>query len=105
MPGNTNSGTIRKQKQKHREDIREPEMYKVILHNDHYTTMEFVVEILVSIFNKNVLDAVSIMMDVHMKGRGVVGLYTYDIANTKAKQVMKTARDSEYPLKCTVEKA
>ena len=105
MPENSNTGTVGKERTESRHDTREPDMYTVILHNDHYTTMEFVVSIIVSVFGKHVLEAVQIMMDVHRKGKGSVGKYSYDIASTKAKQVMRAARDSDYPLKCTVEKA
>ena len=87
------------------EELREPELYNVVLHNDHYTTMEFVVGILRSIFHKPIIEATKIMMDVHKKGKGVVGLYTYDIAATKAAQVREKAKEYEYPLECTVEKA
>ena len=87
------------------EDVREPDLYRVILHNDDYTTMEFVVEVLVTVFHKDIISATRIMLDVHRKGRGLVGTYTYDVASTKAKQVHALAREREFPLKCTVEKA
>ena len=77
--------------------LKEPEMYKVILHNDHYTTMEFVVEILRTVFHKETPEATRIMLDVHQKGRGVVGVYTYDIAATRAARVHHLAREREYP--------
>ena len=86
------------------EELKEPEMYTVVLHNDHYTTMEFVVSILRSIFHKPIFEATKIMMDVHKKGKGVAGHYTYDIAATKVVQVREKAKEYEYPLKCTVEK-
>lgn len=87
------------------EEPKEPEMYNVVLYNDHYTTMEFVVSILRTIFHKPIIEATKIMMDVHKKGKGTVGLYTYDIAATKVAQVRQKAKEYEYPLKCTVEKA
>ena len=87
------------------EKFKEPELYKVILLNDHYTTMEFVVGILMVIFNKDIDEASRIMLDVHNKGRGIVGVFTWDIAVTKAEQVHAAAKASEYPLKCIVEKA
>ncbi len=87
------------------EELKEPDMYRVVLHNDDYTTMEFVVDVLRSIFHKPLLEATKIMLDVHRKGRGLVGLYTFDIAATKVEQVRRKARESEYPLKCTMEKA
>lgn len=85
------------------EDLREPSMYKVLLHNDDYTTMEFVVEILMFVFNKPVEDATRIMLSVHRKGIGVCGVYTYDVAETKVETVTKLARDRGFPLKCTME--
>ena len=84
--------------------IKEPEQYRVVILNDHYTTMEFVVFILISIFHKNEEDAFSIMLDVHKKGKGVVGIYCWDIAVTKAEQVHTLARENEFPLRCIVEK-
>lgn len=90
-----------------RKDVRvkKPRMYKVILHNDHYTTMDFVVEVLVKVFHKNIMDATELMLQVHRNGFGICGVYTYDIAQTKANQVHTMARQREFPLKCTVEEA
>jgi ATP-dependent Clp protease adaptor protein ClpS len=90
---------------KHEEKLREPEDYWVILLNDHYTTMDFVVEILVSVFQKSEGEANRIMLDVHQKGRGHVGLYPWDIAQTKADQVHAEAAKNEFPLRCIVERA
>ncbi len=84
--------------------IKEPDMYRVVLLNDDYTTMDFVVYVIQKVFRKPAAEATKIMMDVHKKGRGVVGTYPLDIARTKAGQVKKLARDSEYPLECVVEK-
>ncbi|MDR2861074.1 MAG: ATP-dependent Clp protease adapter ClpS [Syntrophobacterales bacterium] len=84
-------------------DLREPKMYRVILHNDHYTTMDFVVKILVEVFHKPLGEATKIMMNVHRKGKGVCGVYTYDVALTKVRRVQIIARQSEFPLKCTLE--
>ena len=86
------------------EETREPDMYRVVLHNDHYTTMDFVVEVIIKVFHKPVLEATQIMMDVHRKGRGLVGVYTRDIAETKCARVLRMAREREFPLKCTVER-
>jgi ATP-dependent Clp protease adaptor protein ClpS len=86
------------------EELKEPEMYRVILHNDHYTTMDFVVEVIMKIFHKPVIEASRIMLDVHKKGSGMVGVYPYDIAETKRLQVMQMSREREFPLKCTIEK-
>jgi ATP-dependent Clp protease adaptor protein ClpS len=90
---------------KRREKVKEPEEYRVILLNDNYTTMEFVVEVLMVVFHKQRENAVKIMLDVHQKGKGTVGVYPYDIAQTKANQVHALARQYEFPLKCIVEQA
>jgi ATP-dependent Clp protease adaptor protein ClpS len=86
------------------EKLMEPDEYRVILLNDDYTTMEFVVEVLISVFGKSWQDADRIMLDVHRKGRGTVGTYAWDIAATKAEQVHALARQREFPLRCLVEK-
>jgi ATP-dependent Clp protease adaptor protein ClpS len=86
-----------------KEKLKEPEEYRVILLNDHYTTMDFVVEVLMVIFHKNAEDASRIMLDVHRKGKGIVGVYPWDIAATKADQVHAAAREHEFPLRCIVE--
>ena len=87
------------------QEIREPKMYRVILHNDDYTTMDFVIEVLISIFHKPAADATRIMIDVHKKGKGICGLYTYDIAATRIARVHRLARKRQFPLKCTLEEA
>ncbi|MDR2481703.1 MAG: ATP-dependent Clp protease adaptor ClpS [Spirochaetaceae bacterium] len=86
-----------------KEKLKEPEDYRVVLLNDDYTTMDFVVNVLMIVFHKNVKDAECIMLDVHEKGRGVVGLYPFDIAQTKAAQVHDLAEKNGFPLKCIVE--
>jgi ATP-dependent Clp protease adaptor protein ClpS len=86
-------------------ELREPKMYRVILHNDHYTTMEFVVEILVKIFRKPAPEASQIMLDVHRRGSGHCGVYSRDIARTKVSQVHALAREHEHPLRCSYEEA
>jgi len=88
-----------------RERVKEPEQFNVLLLNDHYTTMDFVVEILMVIFHKSTEDANRIMLDVHRKGKGLVGVYPWDIAATKAQQVHSAAKDREFPLRCIVEPA
>jgi ATP-dependent Clp protease adaptor protein ClpS len=85
------------------EAVDEPPMYRVLLHNDDYTTMEFVVEVLMYVFNKSVEDATRIMLNVHRIGIGVCGVYTYDVAETKVSTVASLARENGYPLKCTME--
>ncbi len=86
-------------------ETREPEEYRVILLNDDFTTMEFVVAVIMSVFHRGILEATRIMYDVHRKGRGVVGTFTYDIAATKINRVHTMARENGFPLKCTMEKA
>ncbi len=80
-----------------------PRMYKVILHNDHYTSMDFVIKVLIEIFHKNNLEAQRIMINIHEKGKGLCGIYTYEIAATKVEQVTKLARAHEFPLLATLE--
>ena len=90
---------------KNEEKLKEPRDFMVILLNDNYTTKDFVVEVLKLVFHKNPEEANRIMLNVHHKGRGVVGLYTWDIANTKANQVHAIAKQYDYTLKCIVEEA
>ena len=85
-------------------DIVEPEDYKVILLNDDYTTKEFVVSILIHIFNKPEPDAVAIMESVHKTGRGIVGIYSFDIAQTYVAMVRDFSRKNGFPLRCSMEK-
>lgn len=80
-----------------------PKKYKVFLLNDNYTSMDFVVEILTNVFYKNTKDAESIMLEIHKKERGLCGVYTHEIAETKVAQVMKRAKDGGFPLKATME--
>jgi len=87
------------------EKAQEPKEYMVILLNDNFTSKEFVVEILMLVFHKNSEEANRIMLNVHHKGRGIVGMYTWDIAQTKANQVHSIAKQYEYPLRCIVEEA
>jgi ATP-dependent Clp protease adaptor protein ClpS len=83
---------------------QKPPMYKVLLLNDDYTPMEFVVQILQSIFNKNMQEATEIMMHVHRKGVGLCGVYTREVAETKVGQTLTAAKQAEHPLQCTMEK-
>ncbi|KPA18344.1 ATP-dependent Clp protease adaptor protein ClpS [Candidatus Magnetomorum sp. HK-1] len=85
------------------EKITEPPMYKVIMYNDHYTTMEFVVYILEKIFHKSLKEAVRIMLNIHNKGLGICGVYPAEVAETKIQTVHQIARDNEFPLKCGME--
>ena len=86
-----------------RPEVKEPSRYKVILLNDDYTPMEFVVEVLTIFFNLDQEAATRVMLNVHTKGKGVCGVFTRDIAETKVHQVNQFARDNEHPLLCTME--
>jgi len=79
-----------------------PKRYKVLLHNDDYTTMEFVILVLQRVFLKSHLEADKIMLEVHKNGVGVCGVFTYDIAETKRSKVIHLAKDNGHPLKCSV---
>lgn len=87
-----------------KQEIEEPSLYKVILHNDDYTTMDFVVLVLELIFHKNSLEANRIMLNVHQQGAGLAGVYPRDVAETKVIMVHELARQKEFPLKCSIEK-
>ncbi len=87
-----------------RPKLGEPSFYKVILLNDDYTPMDFVVAILKTIFHKNAAEAQQIMMQVHQLGAGVAGIFTLEIAETKIQQVHDFSRQNKYPLRCTIEK-
>lgn len=89
---------------KPRPKTKKPSMYKVLLLNDDYTPMEFVVHILERFFNKNRQEATDIMLHVHRRGVGICGIFTYEIAESKVAQVMDFARANEQPLQCTMEK-
>ena len=89
---------------KTRPKTKKPSMYKVLLLNDDYTPMEFVVHILEKFFNKNRAEATDIMLHVHRRGVGLCGVFTYEVAETKVAQVMDFARANEQPLQCTMEK-
>ena len=83
--------------------IAHPKKYKVYLLNDDYTSMDFVVDVLISIFHKTYAQAETVMLDIHKKEKGLCGVYTHEIAETKVMQVMKKAKDSGFPLKATME--
>ena len=88
---------------KTRHKIRPPQSYKVLLHNDNYTTMEFVVFILESVFKKSLAEATQIMFHVHENGIGVCGSYSFEVAETKVESVHGLAKEYEYPLQATME--
>ena len=89
--------------QKTEKKLKKPKLYKVILHNDDFTTMEFVVLILQTIFRRNEADATAIMLHIHSHGMGVAGVYTKEIAETKVSETMEAAEEAEYPLLCSME--
>jgi len=98
--GGTESGVIVRIRPK----TKKPQMYKVLLLNDDYTPMEFVVHVLERFFNKGREEATRIMLHVHRRGVGVCGVFTYEVAETKVTQVMDFARRHQHPLQCTMEK-
>ena len=100
--GRTDSGTAIATKT--RTATKRPNLYRVLLLNDDYTPMEFVVHVLERFFQKNRDEATRIMMHVHRRGVGVCGVYTYEVAETKVTQVMDLARQNQHPLQCTIEK-
>lgn len=85
-------------------EVEEPPMYRVILLNDDYTTMEFVIEVLIYVFQKSPEEATRIMLNVHRTGVGVCGTYPYEVAETKVNTVETLARENQFPLKCTMER-
>ena len=89
---------------KSRKKTKKPAMYKVLLLNDDYTPMEFVVEVLESIFSMERNRATRVMLEVHTKGKGICGVFTYEIAETKVNQTMDLAQQHQHPLQCTIEK-
>lgn len=109
MAGNTNKERFSVQSDtaivaKPNVGVKKPSLYKVMLHNDDFTPMDFVVDVLEQIFRKDNSAAVKIMLDVHNRGIGVCGTYTYDVAETKVRQVKENADSNQFPLKCTMEK-
>ena len=95
-----NTGTIIEEKI----EVKKPSFYQVLIMNDDYTPMEFVILVLERFFKKSRAEATQIMLHVHQKGMGVCGLYPYDIAETKIVQVMDYAKKNQHPLQCTMEK-
>ena len=102
--GNTegpNTGVVVKARPK----TRKPAMYKVLMLNDDYTPMEFVVLVLQNFFSMSIEDATRVMLQVHQQGVAVCGVFTYEVAETKVTQVIDFARENQHPLQCTLEKA
>lgn len=93
--------TVNKEKVK----VKKPRQYKVVMHNDDFTTMEFVVDILITVFKKDINTSNKIMMDVHKLGRGIVGVYPYDIATTKVAMALDMAKEEGFPFNITIEEA
>ena len=88
---------------KKKEQLKKPQLFRVIFHNDNYTTMEFVVAVLREVFHKSESDSVSIMLNVHRNGFGIAGVYTFEVAETKVNKTHQLAKESEFPLKLTME--
>src|SRR3954447_14760667 len=88
-----------------REKVEEPPLFKVLLHNDDYTTMEFVVWVLESVFNMPEEQAIQVMLNVHLQGVGVAGIYTFEVAEMKVEKTIALAREQEFPLLATMEPA
>ena len=86
-----------------KEKLEEPPMFRVLLHNDDFTTMEFVVWVLITVFHQDEATAVDTMLRVHLEGIGVAGIYPYEVAEMKVGEVTKLAQENEYPLLCTLE--
>ncbi len=100
----TGGGAVVERRTKTRAKTAKPPLFKVILLNDDYTPMEFVVEVLKAVFHKPHAEATRIMLHVHQNGMGVAGVYTFEIAETKVRSVEELARQAQYPLKCVMEK-
>ena len=88
---------------KPRVEVKHPRKYRVLLHNDHYTAMEFVVEILTVVFRKSNTESVEIMLNVHQNGIGIAGVYPVSVAEMKVETVLKSAEVNGYPLRCSME--
>lgn len=87
------------------DQVKPPSMYKVILNNDDYTPMEFVVDVLQKFFSYDIEQATTLMLDVHYKGKAICGIFTAEVAETKVAQINRYARNNEHPLLCTLESA
>ena len=100
-----NNGTDHGVVEKTRQQVKPPSMYKVILHNDDYTPMDFVIDVLTRFFNMQYEQATEVMLKVHYEGKGVCGVFTAEIAETKVQQVMQYAKEHQHPLLCTMERS
>ncbi len=97
------SGVVTETRTKPKEKLKRPPLYKVLLHNDNYTTRDFVVAVLMEVFHKSETDAVQIMLHVHYNGIGVAGVYTYEVAETKVRTVEALAKENDFPLRVSME--
>jgi ATP-dependent Clp protease adaptor protein ClpS len=102
-PGADDGGAATATETKKQEQVKKPPMYRVLFHNDNYTTMEFVVWVLQGVFHKSESDAITIMLDVHRSGFGVAGVYTHEVAEMKVNRTHQLAREQEFPLKLSIE--
>jgi ATP-dependent Clp protease adaptor protein ClpS len=100
-----NTGGKSKVLVKTREKVQSPPLYRVLMHNDDYTTMEFVIEVLQGVFSKPLSEAEQIMLTIHFQGVGYCGIYPHAIAETKAEQARLKAREAGFPLRCSLEEA
>jgi len=101
-PGRQSSGSVRTRRET---AAKRPDLYRVVMHNDDFTPMDFVVDILVRIFGRPPAEATQVMLQIHNSGAGTAGVYAYDIAMSKMMQVHRFAEEHRHPLRCTVEKA
>ncbi len=99
--GDSDTGVATETKRK--EQLKKPPLFRVLFHNDNYTTMEFVIFVLQTVFNKSETDSMLIMLNVHRTGLGVAGVYTKDVAETKVAKTHAMAKEAEYPLKLSIE--
>jgi len=98
-----NPGVVTRPRERTDKKLKRPRLYRVLLHNDDYTTREFVVHVLQAVFHKSENDAVRIMLHVHYNGIGVAGVYTREVAETKVRMVERMAREQEFPLRLSME--
>ncbi|ASM50165.1 ATP-dependent Clp protease adaptor protein ClpS [Pseudoalteromonas espejiana DSM 9414] len=103
MSGMKDSGVIDTVRDSEKQKLQPPRKYKVVLNNDDYTPMDFVIEVLMTFFNMDSDRATDVMLQVHEKGKGICGVFSADVAQTKAEQVNRYARDNEHPLLCSCE--
>jgi ATP-dependent Clp protease adaptor protein ClpS len=103
MSGMKDSGVIDTVRDSEKQKLQPPRKYKVVLNNDDYTPMDFVIEVLMTFFNMDSDKATDVMLQIHQQGKGICGVYSSDVAHTKAEQVNQYSRDNEHPLLCSCE--